>query len=176
MKWVLSVLMLLGAIVGAGSPAAAVLNVDDVRGVSARADANPLLLGMSIHVEGFQQEARDEDLFDRHVNAITAFAEIARDHGAIATFEFSEVFLDAVVKWNSNVIDDLKAMGHGTAVHADVGGQGEPTLEEMVEDLERQRAKAGPLGVDLRHVSGVCSKGPWVEAVMAAGYRSEERR
>ena len=172
MKWVLSVLMLLGAIVGAGSPAAAVLNVDDVRGVSARADANPLLLGMSIHVEGFQQEARDEDLFDRHVHAITAFAEIARDHGAIVTFEFSEVFLDAVVKWNSNVIDELKAMGHGTAVHADVGGQGEPTLEEMVEDLERQRAKAGPLGVDLRHVSGVCSKGPWVEAVMAAGYQS----
>lgn len=138
---------------------------------SPRAD-NPLLLGMSIHVEGFQQEARDEDQFDRHVEAITSFAEIAADHGAILTMEFSEVFLDAAVKWDSTVIDELKSMGHGTAVHADVGGQGDPTLEEMVEDLERQRAKAEPLGVDLRHVSGVCSRGPWVEAVIAAGYQS----
>ena len=155
-----------------GTPLAQSAPITEVAPHSSPRGDNPLLLGMSIHVEGFQQEARDEDQFDRHVEAITSFAEIAADHGAILTMEFSAVFLDAVVKWNSNVIDDLKSMGHGTAVHADVGGQGEPTLDEMVEDLERQRAKAEPLGVDLRHVSGVCSKGPWVEAVIAAGYQS----
>lgn len=140
--------------------------------VQPRSETNPLLLGLSIHVEGFTDEVIDRDRFDRHVGAITSFAEIAQDHGAIVTFEFSEVFLDAVNEWGSSVIDDLKALGQATAIHADVGGQGEPSLEEMVEDLERQRAKAEPLGVDLRHVSGVCSRGPWVEAVMAAGYQS----
>lgn len=135
-------------------------------------ESTPLLLGLSIHVEGFQGEARDRDLFDRHVNAILSFAEIANRHGAIATFEFSEVFMDAVKNWQSTVIDELKALGQATAVHADVGGQGDPSLDEMVRDLTRQRRKAESLGIDTRHVSGVCSRGPWVEAVIQAGYVS----
>ena len=171
MKWILALAVVVTGSFSGAATAQAALPIVDTPAHSVRSD-NPLLLGMSIHVEGYQQEARDEGQFDRHVTAITTFAEIASAHAAIVTFEFSEVFLDAVVKWDSTVIDDLKALGHGTAVHADVGGQGEPTLDEMVEDLERQRAKAEPLGVDLRHVSGVCSKGPWVEAVIAAGYQS----
>lgn len=131
-----------------------------------------LLLGLSIHVEGFQGEARDQDLFDRHVDAILSFAEVANRHGAIVTFEFSEVFMDAVTNFRSSVIDDLKSLGQATAVHADVGGQGDPSLQEMVRDLTRQRRKADGLGVDTRHVSGVCSRGPWVEAVIEAGYIS----
>lgn len=138
---------------------------------SARA-VDPLLLGLSIHVEGFRQESRDEAQFDRHVDAIMDFAQIANEAGAIATFEFSEVFMDGVIAWDSTVIEDLKALGQGTAVHADVGGQGDPTQAEMVEDLVRQRDKAKDLGVDVRHVSGTCSRGPWVEAVLEAGYQS----
>ena len=152
----------------AGGPAAAVAHGD---GPASRA-SDPLLLGLSIHVEGFRGENRDETLFDRHVTAIMDFAEIASANDAIVTFEFSETFMDGVIAWESTVIDDLKALGQATAVHADVGGQGDPTEEEMVEDLVRQRDKARDLGVDVRHVSGTCSRGPWVEAVIAAGYQS----
>jgi len=171
MKWMLALVLLVTGCFGASATAQAALPLAEVDAPATRSD-NPLLLGMSIHVEGYRDEATDEAQFIRHVNGITSFAEIAADHGAILTFEFSEVFLDAVAEWDSNVIDDLKAMGHGTGVHADVGGQGDPTLAELVEDLERQRNKAKALGVDVRHVSGVCSRGPWVEAVIEAGYQS----
>ena len=186
MKWLMSALILFVAACGGESssftPTETPMSVESTAPTEQTptntesepppAQPTPLLLGLSIHVEGFQGEARDRDLFDRHVDAIVSFAEIASRHGAIVTFEFSEVFMDAVTNFQSSVIDDLKALGQATAVHADVGGQGDPTLPEMVRDLTRQRRKADGLGIDTRHVSGVCSRGPWVEAVIEAGYIS----
>lgn len=139
---------------------------------SATFDPGPLKLSVSIHVEGFQKEARDQEQFNRHVDALLVTARAAHDGGAIFSFEFSDVFMDAVRKWNSTVIEDLKALGHGTGVHADVGGQGNPSQAEMVSQLSAMKRKAEALGVDTRHVSGVCSRGPWVEAVIEAGFQS----
>lgn len=132
----------------------------------------PLYLGLSIHVEGWTDEAVNEAMFDRHVAGLLLMAEIAATHDAVLTFELSEVFIDAVVQWDSNVIDRLHELGHGTGVHADVGGRGNPTLEMLAAELARMRAKAGAIGAGTSHVSGVCSRGPWVEAVIAAGFTS----
>lgn len=118
------------------------------------------------------REDQDEAGFDNHVAALRSVADVATQHGAILTFEFSNTFLDGVMAWNSTIIDELRHMGHGTGVHADVGGQGVPSRVEMARQLTRIRGKAESLGVDTRHVSGVCSAGPWVDAVRDAGFQS----
>jgi len=135
-------------------------------------DAGPLYIGLSIHVEGWMEEAENEAMFDRHVAGLLKMAEIAGEHGAVFTFELSDVFLDAVIAWDSDVVDRLHALGHGTGVHADVGGRGDPAFEGLVAPLVRMRNKASSLGVDTRHVSGICSRGPWVEAAVEAGFQS----
>jgi hypothetical protein len=134
--------------------------------------AGPLYLGLSIHVEGWTEEAANRAMFDRHVDGLLMMAEAAATHDAVLTFEFSDVFMDAVRRWDSDVVERLHALGHGTGVHADVGGRGNPTLEELTTELTRMRDKAAAIGAETSHVSGVCSRGPWVEAVIAAGFTS----
>lgn len=77
-----------------------------------------------------------------------------------------------MVAWNSAILDELTAMGHGFAIHADVGGSGEPTFEQMVLQLRSQVDGLAAAGYSTQHVSGVCSRGRWVEAAAAAGFTS----
>ncbi len=137
-----------------------------------RSDSGPLYIGVSIHVEGWKDEDRNEAVFDRHVAGLLTMAEVAGDFGAVFTFEFSEVFMDGVIRWESDVIDRLDAFGHATGIHADVGGRGDSSFESLVAPLVRMRNKAASIGVDTRHVSGICSRGPWVEAALEAGFQS----
>lgn len=141
-------------------------------GSGAPVDAGPLFLGLSIHVEGWDDEDRIEAKFDRHVAGVMLVAEVAAAHDAVVTFELSAVFMDAVAAWDSDVVERLHRLGHGTGVHADVGGRGNPSLERLTEDLTSLREKAALIGAGTAHVSGICSPGPWVEAALAAGFTS----
>lgn len=131
---------------------------------------HPLLFEVSIHVEGWQREDEVEDMFDRHVAGILELATIAHDHQALLTFELSQVFMDGVVTWQSDVLDRLDTLGHGIAIHADVGGRGTPNLDALTRPLRAMRRRLAELGFETTHASGVCSRGPWVEALLAAGY------
>jgi hypothetical protein len=130
-------------------------------------------IAMSIHVEGWQLEAGEQVQFQAHVAQLLELASTANDHGAVLTFELSPVFTQAVSTWHSDVLDQLVSLGHELAIHADVGGQGEPTLVEMVDQLQAQIARfEAATGQRTDHVSGICSRGPWVEAAVEAGFTS----
>ena len=56
-------------------------------------------------------------------------------------------------------------------VHADTGGIGTPTLEEFGNKLTAKFKQLQDLGVTPILVSGICSRGPFVEAAIVAGYK-----
>ncbi|MDG2111444.1 MAG: hypothetical protein P8N02_02385 [Actinomycetota bacterium] len=136
------------------------------------APLQPVLFEVSVHVEGWRREDQVEDIFDTHAAGILQLATVAADHEAALTFEFSQVFLDAVATWESDILDRLDGLGHALAIHADVGGRGVPSLEQLVVPLRTMRRQLSNLGYQTTHASGVCSRGPWVEAVLAAGYHT----
>lgn len=131
-----------------------------------------LLVGISVHVEGWTGEANDPATFARHRDAILSLARTASGAGAVLTFELSPSFIGGARAYDPDVVDELEALGHEVALHADVGGQGTPTLDEMVAALVSMRGALTALGADPTHVSGICSRGPWVEAALAAGFTS----
>lgn len=132
----------------------------------------PLLLGISIHVEGWNAEATDIAAFRIHRDGILALAEEAQRAEAVLTFELSGPFLEGAQRYGDDVVDRLLVLGQGVAIHADVGGSGSPSRAALIADLTALRERLAALGVDATHVSGVCSRGPWVEAALAAGFTS----
>ncbi|MDG2027271.1 MAG: hypothetical protein P8J50_09185 [Acidimicrobiales bacterium] len=131
---------------------------------------DPLLIGISIHVEGWQQEATNHDMFEIHRDGLLLLAQEVAAGGGVLTFELSDVFMDAVEQWDDDTLTDLQALGHSIAVHADVGGRGDTSLVGLTEALTGKREALAALGIDTTHVSGICSMGPWVEAALAAGF------
>lgn len=162
-----------GEVPGAGSVGTGAITTPGAPPTNAgEAVGGPLFVGLSIHVEGWENEDERAASFTRHTDALIALAEIAADHRAVVTFELSEVFMQAVTAWDSGVIAELEALGQATGIHADVGGRGTPSLASLTTQLRDLRDLATGIGVDASHVSGVCSRGPWVEAALAAGVRS----
>ncbi|RME29331.1 MAG: hypothetical protein D6806_01590, partial [Deltaproteobacteria bacterium] len=71
----------------------------------------------------------------------------------------------------TSYIDRWIGMGHRISYHADVGGTGQPSLQQLRSDLDSYKASVDALGVDtVDVVSGICSRGPWVDASIAAGF------
>jgi hypothetical protein len=134
--------------------------------------SQPLLIAISIHVEGWGQEASNQEMFDIHRDNLLNLAEEVAAGGGVLTFELSDVFMEAVAVWNDDVLDHLVAMGHSVAIHADAGGRGDPSLDELTRTLARKRQALADLGIVTEHVSGICSSGPWVESALAAGFTS----
>jgi len=132
----------------------------------------PLLIAISVHVEGWSQEARNQDMFGIHRDNLLGLAEEVAAGGGVLTFELSDVFMEAVAVWNDDILDQFVALGHSVAVHADAGGSGDPTLAALTETLTQKRQTLADLGIITEHVSGICSAGPWVEAALAAGFTS----
>lgn len=136
------------------------------------AGPTPLLLGISIHVEGWEDEAENKEKFLVHRRAVEQMAIEASEAGMILTFELSRSFMTATRIWEDDIIDVLVGHGQGIAVHADIGGRGNPTLNELVRPLREMRITLENLGAKTTHVSGICSRGPWIEAALEAGYTS----
>jgi hypothetical protein len=136
------------------------------------AEAAALMVGISVHVEGWTGEGSDPELFARHRDAILSLARTAADAGAVLTLELSPAFIAGAQAFDPEIVDDLRALGHEVALHADIGGQGTPSEAAMTLLLVTMRAELADLGADATHVSGICSRGPWVEAALAAGFTS----
>lgn len=161
-RWLLSVLTLM--LVAASTPAPSAAHA---------ADPHPLYLSISIHVEGHFEAVFDQATFEKHRDGILDISETAAEHGAIVSFEISPVFVDAIVKWNDPVLTQLLDDGHALGVHADIGGVGEPTRKELTKELKAQKAALEAVaGVEITHLSGICSAGKWIEAAKRAGFRT----
>ena len=126
-------------------------------------------LTMSVHVEGWVGEKRNPEKFDRHAQIVLNVAREAHQGGAIFSFELSTEF--ATSDGAKAVVDELLSLGHAVEVHADTGGIGTPTLEEFGNKLTAKFKQVQGLGVTPILVSGICSRGPFVEAAIAAGYK-----
>lgn len=133
-----------------------------------------LYIGMMIHLEGWDNEVNNRDQFARHAQAARDLATLFEAHGARATFEARPEFVQACEIWNDPVLTELYERGHGIGVHADVGGSVEKEgltqevfshlIASMKEDME------SATGIDIIHISGICSTLDWVSAAADAGY------
>jgi hypothetical protein len=136
------------------------------------------MLNFSIHVEGYQEEddPGGEAVFDAHVAAILGLADDADGGDGVdpdeprLTFELSPIFVNATEMWGSDIISQLDARGHGVGVHADLGGQGYLDRTDFTNQLIGMREAIEAQGVDVVHVSGICSPSEWVEAAIDAGF------
>jgi hypothetical protein len=135
-------------------------------------DEGAALISLSIHVEGWVLEDEEQAQFDVHVGHLLELATTAHEFGAVLTFELSPDFTRAVTRWSSDVLDTLTGLGHEIAIHADAGGRGTPSLEQLTTELQSQIDLLEATGHTTNHVSGICSRGPWVEAAVAAGFTS----
>ena len=133
---------------------------------------DPVLFGISVHVEGWDGEVQHRHKFEAHRDAMIRFAEEVSAGGGVLTFELSDSFIEAVAVWDDSVLDRLVELGHHLALHADVGGRDRPGYDLLASVLGQMRERLSRLGVETTHVSGVCSRGPWVEAALAAGFTS----
>lgn len=133
-----------------------------------------LLIGIMVHLEGWNSEANIEDQFNEHKEAVRAFASVVEDNGAKATFEAKPEFVKACDNWGDNVLQELLDAGHGIGIHADAGGQVRPgdTSDGLSAEIAKMKTDMKALvGIDPRHVSGICSTLDWVTAAVDAGYK-----
>jgi hypothetical protein len=145
-------------------------------------DADPLLMNISIHVEGSTYDAQDDPtpegqaIFEQHLGMLTSLADAAdvgdgvRGDEPRLTFELNADFVHATEVWGSTFIPDMVARGHGIGVHADVGGTGYIERSAFTAQLVDMREAIEAQGVDVTHVSGICSPSEWVEAAIDAGF------
>lgn len=128
----------------------------------------PLLLLVSIHVEGWEAENKSPAKFNQHAKIVLDTARHAADQQAVFSFELSSAF--ALSPGAPDVVNELLSLGHAVEVHADVGGHGDPNLATLTEQLIAKYHQISALGIDPVLVSGICSRGPFVEAAIAAGF------
>ncbi|MFH1456227.1 MAG: hypothetical protein ABIF40_04735 [archaeon] len=129
-----------------------------------------LYLGMMVHLESWDEETIDEDLFNRHVEVIRTMADVFEKYDAKLTFESREQLSQGIINWEDNILQELYDRGHGIGAHADLGGT--PIEQGKFIQLltTRKREMDNLLTTDVRHVSGICSENDWVEATIEAGY------
>jgi len=137
---------------------------------SSESSLAPLSLGMSIHVEGYD-EHRVPEAYAPHLAQVRQVATEASEEGGVLTFELDRSFTTAAIANGETFIADLDDLGQGVGVHADLGGT--PIADAVyVSRLTDHKADVESLldpGDVVTTVSGVCSTGRWVENVMAAG-------
>lgn len=129
-----------------------------------------LMLGVMVHVEGYQNEARDRQAFARHAGLVRQYAAVFEKYGLPMTIEVGPEFVSGCSRWGDNVLAELAGKGHAIGVHADVGAEPGLTQDLFVTRLAEMKRDAEALGVEVRHVSGVCSSLDWVKAVEDAGF------
>ena len=98
---------------------------------------------------------------------------LAEGHGARLTVE-SRHLTQAILTHEDDPLDnlliELSSAGHTVGVHADIGIEDGLTQELFTEQLTAGRAELAQVGIEARHVSGICSPLDWVTAAAAAGF------
>ncbi|MCC7076238.1 MAG: hypothetical protein IT198_03855 [Acidimicrobiia bacterium] len=160
------------AAVAAAFGLAAALTAVPTRATSAD-ESSPVKMAISIHVEGWRGEDTNREKFEHHRAVLVEIADAAEEEspGAKLTFELNATFVSALHNFGDDFVTEMAARGHGVGVHADVGGTPLPPAD-FAARLTSMKAAFDDLGVPARHVSGICSASPWVEAAVAAGFEA----
>jgi hypothetical protein len=133
-------------------------------------DGNGVLyVGIAVHLEGWKGEAEQEQKFRNHTALLREYAAMFERHGARLTLEAGSEFVRACQRWGDNVLLELQQRGHGIGIHADLGGKGGMTQDDLVEGLRSQMRAAQSLGCEIRHASGISSELDWVKVAEEAG-------
>lgn len=147
------------------------------KGIEEGIENDVLYLGFMVHLEGWEEKdgSVKEIKFDKWVQKAQDLAEIFEKFDAKVTFEARPEFVNACEEYENNILNELYDRGHGIGVHADLGGLNQKrdgyTQEEFRNDMEEQRLRMEEVtGLDIRHVSGICSSLDWVSAAIDAGY------
>jgi hypothetical protein len=139
---------------------------------SSQAAVEPLLLAFTYHLEGAQLVA-SRDAFDRYVEGIRKVSQLFRAHGAIPTWDSAEI-VGKSIAYDVNILKELENSGDDIGLHANgvgyIASDPDYTLAEMTLELTKQRDEILSLGVDVRHVSNICSVADWVTAVRETGF------
>lgn len=131
-------------------------------------ELEPLDLAISIHAEGFDD--RNRDVYRRHLAALETVAAEAEAAGIIFTFELGRPFADGALAADDGWVARLPSRGQAVGVHADLGFPALPPRQFERRLREHKELVESLLGAPVDHVSGVCSEGPWVEPIIAAGF------
>jgi hypothetical protein len=130
-----------------------------------------LQVALEVHVEGNWPYATSSTGLDDHLEQLEILMDAAEPHGAVLSFELGNPIVEALINAGRAAwVQEVKDRGHDVQLHADVGGSGVPSLATLVAQLTDQRTDAAALGIDATVVTGVCSKGRWVEAALASGF------
>jgi hypothetical protein len=137
-------------------------------------ELQPLYLAFTFHLEEPALVA-DRTAFDRYVSAIRSTADLFHRNGAIATWEAAEI-IEKSKTYGVNILKELETGGDAIGLHANGAGY-VPTdksysTEKMEAELLKQRANIDALGVNVRHVSNICSSVDWVKAVQTAKFEA----
>jgi hypothetical protein len=128
-----------------------------------------LYVGIAVHLEGWKGEAEHEQKFRNHAALLREYAAMFERHGARLTLEAGSEFVRACQRWGDDVLLELQQRGHGIGIHADLGGKGGMTQDDLVEGLRSQVRAAQSLGCEIRHASGISSELDWVKVAEEAG-------
>ena len=128
-----------------------------------------LYVGIAIHLEGWKGEAEQEQKFRNHAALLREYAAMFERHGARLTLEAGPEFVSACRRWGDDVLLELQDRGHGIGIHADLGGNGRMTQDDLVGGLRSQVQSAQSLGCEIRSASGISSELDWVKAAEEAG-------
>ena len=155
-----------------GEPAATAAPTPSAEPPGAQSAGTDILqLALTIHVEGYNDEARDQSEFDAHLAVLERLSDLAVAYDVILNFELSTTFVQAVDRWGSMFIEDMTAIGHNISQHSGDQSTEGLTGEARVRELVRQRAAIEAHGVQLNYLSGACSADDdWVESAVAAGF------
>ena len=135
---------------------------------SVESSGGVLYYGIMIHLEGWD-DGRQRERFTMHAEAVRRYASLFETYGARMTFESKE-FTDGCIAWGDNVLKEMEERGHGTGVHADIGGEKDMQCGEFTPLLRERKQTLESLGVQVRHASGIVSACDWVAAAADAGF------
>ena len=65
-----------------------------------------------VHLEGWDEEVSNEEMFKHHADAARTLASIFEKHDAKVTFEARSEFVEGCNNWNDNVLLELYHRGH----------------------------------------------------------------
>jgi hypothetical protein len=139
-------------------------------GGDASGDVLPLHLAFTFHLEG-QSLVASQTAFDRYIANIRSTAVLFHSHGARPTWEGAEI-VEKSKSYGVNILKELEDGGDAIGLHANgvgyVPNDKNYTTEKMEAELVKQRTNIDALGVNVRHVSNICSTADWVRAVQTA--------
>ena len=133
-----------------------------------------LLVGWTFHHEGWMW--RDDEIYERYVGFHSDQQALFDEAGASMTSEVADLYSTEVERrGGAGFFTGLEDAGHSLGVHADLGGN--PAREDFdqarfVRDLTRYRLALEETGVQVHHVSGICSHLDWVTAAREAGFKA----